>query len=356
MKYNATPSLALTLLWVAMAIEPCFSRDAPWQNFAAKSDEWYRGEEGRRIAANILSFQSSEGSWPKNTNTTDSKYSGDPAKLRGTFDNGATLGELRFLARAFKATHDSQYENAFSRGVDHILKAQYPTGGWPQSYPPGKGYHRHITFNDDAMVRLMHFLREVATLPTYDFVDTKKRAAVQSSFDRGIQCILKCQVKVEGKLTAWCAQHDEIDFAPRPARAFELVSLSGAESVGIVHLLMSLEHPSPEVIRAVRAAVEWFEAAKLPGIKLVQKPDANAAKGYDRVVEKDPAARPMWARFYEIGTNKPIFSDRDGVKKYQVSEIGYERRNGYAWLGYWPEALLAKDFPAWQKKWNLGTR
>ena len=37
----------------------------------------------------------------------------------------------------------------------------------------------------------------------------------------------------------------------------------------------------------------------------------------------------MWARFYEIGTNRPIFSDRDGFAKHDLSEIGYERRNGY---------------------------
>src|SRR5207249_3502286 len=109
----------------------------------------------------------------------------------------------------------------------------------------------------------------------------------------------------------------------------------GSESVGIVRLLMRVEHPTPEIVRSVRAAVDWFEAAKLPGIKLAQKADSKASKGFDRVVEDDPAAPVMWARFYEIGTNKPIFADRDGVMKHRLAEIRYERRNGYAWLGYW---------------------
>ena len=56
----------------------------------------------------------------------------------------------------------------------------------------------------------------------------------------------------------------------------------------------------------------------------------------------------MWARFYEIGTNRPIFSDRDGIPKRELSEIGYERRNGYAWLGYWPQRLLEREYPAWR--------
>src|SRR5256885_435371 len=119
---------------------------AHWTEFAAKPDQWYRSEAGKRIAANILSYQSKEGSWPKNVDTTRSLYTGDRIKLQGTFDNGATTGELRFLARAYVATKEPQYENAFRKGLDHILQAQYPTGGWPQYYPPSRQYHRHITF------------------------------------------------------------------------------------------------------------------------------------------------------------------------------------------------------------------
>jgi PelA/Pel-15E family pectate lyase len=218
------------------------------------------------------------------------------------------------------------------------------------------------------MVRLLQFLREVAVSPAYEFVDHPasprgenttgaqshtRRQAAGESFARGIQCILKCQVRSNGKLTSWCAQHDEIDLSPRPGRSYELVSLSGSESVGIVKLLISLDHPGPEVIESVRAAVAWFEAAKLPGIKVIQKPDSAAPKGFDRIVVPEKNARPIWARFYEIGTNKPIFSDRDGVAKSSLTEIGYERRNGYSWLGYWPEDLLKKDYPAWQMKWNV---
>ena len=126
-----------------------------------------------------------------------------------------------------------------------MLEAQYSNGGWPQFHPPPRDtYHRHITFNDNAMVRLMEFVREVATNRSYDFVSREQRQAARAAFERGVECILKCQVRVNGQLTAWCAQHDEKDFRPRPARTFELVSLSGSESVGIVRLLMSVEKPS----------------------------------------------------------------------------------------------------------------
>jgi hypothetical protein len=37
------------------------------------------------------------------------------------------------------------------QAASNILSFQSPLGGWPQSYPPDGQYHRHITFNDDAI-------------------------------------------------------------------------------------------------------------------------------------------------------------------------------------------------------------
>jgi len=318
--------------------------------YLSRSDAWFSGEEAKAVAEAILSHQSDLGGWPKNVDTSAAPFTKDPNALKPTFDNGATTDELRFLARLYRATKDDRYRKSFERGLDYILQAQYPTGGWPQFYPPGSKYHRHITFNDSAMVRLLAFLREVYGSEAYGFVDADRRRAAHRAFDRGIECILKCQIRVDGKLTAWCAQHDEKDYRPRPGRSYELVSLSGAESVEIARLLMSLDRPSPEVSQAVEAAVAWFKAVKLTGIKVVQKADQRGPKGFDKVVVQDAAAPPIWARFYEIGTNRPIFCDRDGVAKHSLGEIGYERRNGYAWLGYWPQALLEQGYPAWKER------
>lgn len=313
-------------------------------------DDWYRGEEARKIAANVLSWQSEAGGWPKNTDTDAKPYTGPRDRLSPTFDNGATTDELRFLARMFGATGEARYREAFLKGLDYILNAQYPGGGWPQQFPTGTQYHRHITFNDGAMVRLMNFVREAAAAPAHSFLDEARRARCMQAFEKGVQCILDCQIRVDGRLTAWCAQHDEKTLQPASARTYELASLSGAESVEIVRLLMSIEKPSPRVIEAVEAAVAWFESAKLKGIRVEVRPDPSSPSGTDKIVVQDPAAPPMWARFYEIGTNRPIFCDRDGVPKHNLADIGYERRNGYSWLGYYAQDLLAKDYPAWRSR------
>jgi pectate lyase len=282
--------------------------------YAGRSGEWLASDEGRRIADNVVSWQSPQGSWPKNGDTASKPYAGQPEKIVGTFDNGATTSELRFLARAFVATDDARYRDAFLKGLDHLLEAQYRTGGWPQRFPPGRGYHRHITFNDNTMVRILEFLREAADSPEYSFVERYRRFAAKNAFNRGIRCIVDCQIVVDGKPTVWCAQHDEIDLRPRPARSYEPVSLSGAESAAILKLLMSLDEPNGRMRRAIHAGAAWYESAKITGIRVERK-------GGDRAVIEDPNAPPLWARFYEIESGRPIFCGRDGVKKYHFSEI-----------------------------------
>jgi PelA/Pel-15E family pectate lyase len=324
---------------------------SPWGAYARKPVAWFGTQEAALIARNVLSYQSLPGSWPKNIDTTAHPYEGDPADLKGTFDNGATVGELEFLAKMLSTDNGTLCKAAFTKGLDHTLAAQYRTGGWPQFFPPGNGYHRHITFNDNTMIHLMIFLRQVAESTDYAFVDQVRRQQAKLAFDRGVQCILRCQIVVNGKRTAWCAQHDEKDYRPRPARSFELVSLSGSESVEIVRLLMSIDQPSPAIIEAVEGAVIWFDQAKLLGIRVVAQSDENSPSGSNKVVVNDDAAQPMWARFHEIDTNKPIFCDRDGIPRTSLAEISYERRNGYSWLGYWPERLLTEEYPAWAKKW-----
>jgi PelA/Pel-15E family pectate lyase len=319
--------------------------------YLRKPDAWFAREEARKIAANVLANQTPLGGWPKNIDTTVPPS--ETESRQATFDNRATTDELRFLARMLHAGHNEQYRAAFDQGVDYILSAQYPNGGWPQLYPPGSKYHRHITFNDGAMVRLLEFLREVAHDERYTFVDVQRRAAAQLAFDNGIACILRCQIVVDGKRTAWCAQHDAVNYEPRPGRSFEPASLSGSESVGIVRLLMGPGSPTPEVVTAVDAAVIWLKSVKVDGVKLVDhNPSAATPGDRQRELVAEPGARGLWARFYEIGSNRPLYMNRDGVATYRFDEINEPLRSHYAWVGVWPQKLLDKEYPAWRSRYR----
>ena len=343
--------LRLTTIYVLLFLLLSSSDATVPSEYAKQSVEWFQSEEGRRIADNVLTWQTPHGGWPKNRDTASEPFDGKSEDLHATFDNSATTGELRFLARAFRATNAPRYQQAFLKGLSHILEAQYPNGGWPQFYPLSKGYHRHITFNDNAMIRILELLRDVSESSDYQFLKTEYRTKAEAAVTKGIDCILHTQIKQNGKLTTWCAQHDEKTLAPAWARSYEPPSLSGAESVGVVRFLMSLEAPTPEIIAAVEGAVEWFRSVAIHGMRLDKF--TGAAGQNDRRIVADPDAGPLWARFYEIGTNRPIFLDRDSVVRYSFSEIGHERRNGYAYYGNWAAKLLTDEYPQWREKHNF---
>ena len=327
--------IAITFLALCTSLRAA----TPAENLTRKPDSWFSSDEGRNAMDCILSWQSGHGDWPKNKDTTRENFTGDRSRLQGTFDNGATTGELRTLARAFRVTGDARYKDALILGFDHIIDAQYSNGGWPQYFPLSKHYHRHITFNDGTMIRLMGFLRDTTTSADSAFLDEVRRTAAAKAIERGIDCIVKCQVIVNGTPTVWCAQHDEVTLAPTDARSYELASLSGAESAGILNYLMSLDEPTPEVVRAVKSGVAWFESVRIDGFRYRKS-------GSERNLTKDATARPLWARFYEVHTNRPFFCDRDGVVKYDIEDIGSERRGGYTWYGNWGDSL-AKVYAKW---------
>ena len=329
-----------------------------WEDCLRQPAGWYGGDEARAIAAMVLRYQTPEGGWPKNRDMTlppDETVPNDGKSHKDitlpTIDNDATTTQMEFIARVYAAHEDPALEEAFVRGLDYLLAAQYPNGGWPQFFPLKKGYYTHITFNDDAMANVLTLLDDVAhARKPYGFVDELRRARCGDAVARGIDCTLKCQIVVDGVKTAWCAQNDELTLAPAAARKFEMISIASRESVGIVKFLMRIEHPSPAVIDAIESAVKWFKATELHGIRWESFGEKDELGKLDRHVVEDPGAPPIWARFYEIGTNKPVFSGRDSVVVYDFSKIERERREGYSWYGDWPESIITKNYPAWRKR------
>lgn len=348
----------LATVAVLLDLSPLLGAGVSWRQALSQRPDWYASQEAVRIADNVLRFQRFSGGWPKNIDMATALSAADRQRLErererndAGIDNGATTTQLRYLARVAQATQETRFREAFLRGLDYLLAGQYPNGGWPQFFPKPRGYSAHITFNDNAMVDVLSLLQDIMReRPEFAFVDSAHRRRAGEAISRGVTCILRCQIVVDGHRTAWCAQHDEQTLAPAPARSYEKVSLSGSESVGVVRFLMSLEDPSPEVREAVTAAVEWFQAVKLTGIRQTRKTDPDLPRGYDKVIIPDPDAPPLWARFYEIGTNRPIFCGRDGVIKYSLVEIEHERRVGYSWYTDGPARLLEVDYPRWRAK------
>lgn len=328
------------------------------------TDDFYTTPEARRIGDNVLLYQYDNGGWGKNIYMpAELTKDGKDEILRNknatddtTIDNNATMTEIVYLARLYGATSAECYRDGVLRGIEYLLEAQYDNGGWPQFYPRDYGYYTHITYNDNAMSNVMKVLYAVGHgRKPYEFVPEDMRRRAREAVRKGVDCILKTQVVQGGVLTVWCAQHDEKTLLPAPARAYELESLSGAESADVVMFLMSMkEKPSKEVVRAVENAVAWFEKSMITDLKRENFTDGEGRRDY-RMVKNTSADAPcdtLWARFYTLGDNRPFFCDRDGVKKYDVSEIGHERRNHYSWYTDAPKRALAR-YEKWKRCWGI---
>ncbi len=316
------------------------------------------------IAHNILLHQRANGGWPCNWDPLRILSEEEAAQLRAekgkqdtSFDNRATYPQVEYLAHAFARTGDAAFRDGALRGIEFILEAQHPCGGWPHSYPDRSNYRPHITFMDDVTVGVLRTLRRLASgeAPN-DFIASDLRARIVAAVEKGDACILRLQVMVDGAPTVWAGQYDHETLQPTKARAYELPALVSAESVRVVRYLMSIEPPTPEIIRAVEAAAAWFERSRIYGLRIERIPIAPIRYNHhtattDVIAVEDPDAPPIWARFYEIETNRPFMANRDGRKVYSLAEVHHERRTGYGWYTGAPAALLEKDYPAWRRRW-----
>ena len=144
---------------------------------------------------------------------------------------------------------------------------------------------------------------------------------------------------------------------------------------------MTVPNPSPEIIASVNAAAAWFKqvaihdqvwsrgrggfgfggggrppgapgtgpsaprAANPTGVAAAPAPRARPAPTPTRLVPT-PGAPLLWARYYEIGSNRPIFGDRDKTVHDQVEELSLERQRGYNWYNSGPQEML-DTYAAW---------
>ena len=335
-----------------------------------KSDAWYGGDEGRHIADVIVSFQTPAGGWSKRLDMTHQArvpgelFTGDNSShfltnadndlphdagwsYVGTFDNDATTTQLRYLAKvaaALPGEPGAGYRAAFLHGLDYIFAAQYPNGGWPQVWPLQGGYHDAITFNDGAMLHALALLSDVAGgTNEFAFVPPKTRDLAAASVKRGLECILATQIVVAGRRTVWCQQHDALTLKPTSARNYEMPGQSGGESADLVMFLMKLPNPGAEIVASVNAAAEWFKKTSIYGFAF----KFTGLEGRQLIAA--PGNGPIWARYYEIGSDRPIFGDRDKTIHDEVREISAERRKGYSWYGDAPKRAL-QHYERWRKE------
>jgi len=272
---------------------------------------------------------------------------------RSTYDDDNTQSALSFLLHFQSATReaglpiDTEVEACLRYGLDKLLLAQYPNGAFPQrwdgephdpdacpilpasidkDYPreySKQKYYHYYTLNDGCQQDAMRVL-----VQAWQYTgDQRFEHAVRNAAD----FLLLAQLPAPQ--TGWAQQYDP-DMHPAWARAFEPPALVSGESVAAANALLDL-YPlfmDPRYIEAAQSSLDWMLESQISDNK--------------------------WARFYELETNRPIYSDRDGKIYYSLDSISEERRNGYGWQGDFNIPKLQKrlakldelGLEAWTKK------
>jgi PelA/Pel-15E family pectate lyase len=102
-----------------------------------------------------------------------------------------------------------------------------------------------------------------------------------------------------------------------------------------------LPHPTAQQQRSIRAAAAWLKKTAIYGQTYGRTADG-------RGLTATTGAGPIWARFYQIDTETPIFGDRDKSIHDNLNDLSKERRNGYGWFGVAPQPALDR-----YGKWSL---
>ena len=338
-------------------------------------DDWYATQEAEMVADSVLAYQFPSGGWAKNQNwhwpeigmkayerASVRQQIQSKSGIGSTFDNSATIQELQFLSKMYKATGRKIYRRAFLKGFEYMLEAQYDNGGWPQYYPlkiredGSYDYSVHITFNDDVMTNIMRMMRDIAAgnKAPYDALKLRKAdlKRAQDAFEKAVDCVLGCQIKRDGKPTVWCQQHHYETLEPVGARIYEFPSFTGCGEIPkVLELLMEIENPSDEMKVAIEGAVEWLRNHAIYGYR--HETYINEWGMSDRRLVPDKNAKPLWARYYDLETERPYFADRDGKRYDNYEDISHERRNGYSWINNNTQKVLDK-YPKWYTKHHPG--
>lgn len=276
----------------------------------------------------------------------------EAAKRRNesTFDDNNTQSALRLLvavaelAGASDEPRDRRIREARDFGLAKLVAAQRPNGGWPQrwdgisasetdypvvrarvpaNYPrehQKEDYYGHSTLNDETHRDCVMTLLEAGK--------RLNRPELRAAALKGGDFLLLAQLPEPQPV--WAQQYNA-RMEPAWARAFEPPSVCSKESAGAMDLLLDLylETGDEKFLEPLPRAIAWFKRSELePGI---------------------------WARLYELGTNKPIFGDRDGKIHYAIEELSPERRNGYAWTGSFEVPSVLQRFEQIKEKGREAT-
>ncbi len=230
----------------------------------------------------------------------------DPGRRRhrSTLDDNKTQSALLFLLDWFTTDdipRNESAEEALNFGLEALLSAQYRNGGWPQQFDgstrkeqgpqeatipkewprewPDESYYALVTLNDGNLFQVLKVLLRAE--------EWQKDGKYLASARELGEFLLRAQLPEPQP--GWAQQYNE-RMEPAWARKFEPPAVSSIESYSALETLYELWITTGDTRYrdAIYPALGWLETSVLE--------------------------TGSWARFYELGTNRPIYTEADTYK------------------------------------------
>ena len=286
-------------IWVQPPGTPTVGQTFLDAHHATGDREYLRA--ARDVGRALAWGQNASGGWTYLVDVSALQGAADGAKPprrpgTSTFDDNTTQAAAAFLMALDQVLDEPWLDESVALAMRCMLASQFANGAWPQRFPLRRGYSSYYTFNDNTIndcIRVM-----VTAHRLYG------KAEYLRSARRGGDFILLSQGKAPQ--TGWAQQYSH-DLRPAWARRFEPPAICSAVTARNIRTLVDLHLYTRDAkyVRPIPAAMAWLEKSQIkPGV---------------------------WARLYELKTNRPIYGDRDGKIHYTLEEISAERRTGYSW-------------------------
>jgi PelA/Pel-15E family pectate lyase len=208
-----------------------------------------------------------------------------------TFDDSTTADASRFMLRFFVEKRDPAAQASLEKAIQFVLKSQYPSGGWPQRFPPAGQFTKNgnpdytgfITFNDSVCAENIDFLIEC-----YGVLGRKE---LLDPIRRGMDVFIA--TRQPAPQAGWSLQHST-DLKPAGARTYEPKSLATHTTASNIDQLLNFYGLTGDAkyLAPIPEALQWLDSVKLPAELASQ--------------------RGGYPTFVELGTNKPLFIHRTG--------------------------------------------
>lgn len=214
-----------------------------------------------------------------------------------SFDDNQSQSAVRFLMALEQEIDDERLSEATQRAVKMMMETQLDSGGWPHKYPRQGNYHDFATYNDGGVNDCTRVMMDAHRFYPGD-------EAIEKSLRKAARFIMISQLPPPQP--GWAQQYNEF-LQPAWARSFEPPSVCPAVTVKNIHSLIDLYLVLGDatLLEPIPDSLRWLHEIRMENGK--------------------------WARFVELGTNKPLYYDRGRIRVNSVDELHIERRRGYGY-------------------------